>query len=34
MIRVIALPNTLYFQVQQKAFSDGIIPAITFALML
>jgi hypothetical protein len=31
MIRVIALPNTFHLQVQEEAFSDGVIPAITFA---
>ena len=31
MVRVISLPDTLHLQVQEEAFSDGVIPAVTFA---
>jgi len=31
MIRAVALLNTLHLQVQEEAFSDGVIPAIIFA---
>lgn len=31
MVRVTALPDALHLQVQEEAFSDGVIPAISFA---